>query len=105
MAVAMMAAKVAVVSEAREGEQGASEAGRRTVCCLESRLDELHNVHCTGSLGEQDSFTAGWRYPTSNETIYSTCVPLRSPAEIGRPFVSLPFDKEAANEGKLSLDR
>ena len=59
MAVAMMAAKVAVVSEAREGEQGVSEAGRRTVCCLESRLDELHNVHCTGSLGEQDSFTAG----------------------------------------------
>ena len=42
MAVTMMAAKVAVVSEAREGEQGVSKAG--SVCCLESRLDELHNV-------------------------------------------------------------
>ena len=64
----MMAAKVAVVSEAREGEQGVSKAG--SVSCLESRLDELHNVLQAVSGNK----TAVWRYPTSNGTIYSQSI-------------------------------
>ena len=108
----MMAAKVAVVSEAREGEQGVSEAAPGgglfvvwshglTNCTMYCTL--YRKSRGTGLIHSRMEISdIQWNYL---EPAYRTCVPLRSPAEIGRPFVSLPFDKEAANEGKLSLDR
>ena len=92
VAVAMMAAKVAVVSEAREGEQGVSEAapggGLFVVWSHGLTNCTMYTVQAVSGNRTHSQQDKDIRHPMQwdyLEPAYRTCVPLRSPAVIGRP--------------------